>query len=187
MVSIKEKFRSESSYMGQPSEPQHPSTLRKRLSLGDLLSLTRHSNTATIMANAPTEPSAPEHNKPSIVDFLEHISQILCRDAHRSSSQPFDELPRDANKLEGIMNYHLGQLDRLRLELDLQNETIERLSRTLTPEDLEHTAQKLLARVRVARNSRNLLAPFMGFHLREIKRIIELRWKMSGKDELPTL
>lgn len=78
------------------------------------------------------------------------------------------------------MNYHLSQVDRLKLELAYHNETIELLSCTNPPEGMECVAKKLLERIQGAKDMRNLLAHSMTFHVSEVWRIFKLRHEIAG-------
>ncbi|EEP82425.1 predicted protein [Uncinocarpus reesii 1704] len=103
-------------------------------------------------------------------------------DVSALSSSPCDTLPYDHVKLDGLMNYHAGQLERIKREVIAQNETVEQLTYTLHDlrghGDLEHTSECLHARIQSLRNSRNRLAKFVMFHLRELERIDEVKQVM---------
>lgn len=104
------------------------------------------------------------------------------------SLNALDPLPDDQVKLEGIVNYHLSQVGRLKLEVDHYNSTIELLSCTTPPEGMECVARKLHERIRGVMDARKQLGEFMSFHVREIYRILKLKQEMTGNttDDYPT-
>ncbi|PGH12002.1 hypothetical protein AJ79_04511 [Helicocarpus griseus UAMH5409] len=179
MASIRESLRSVSSSSNPASKSRPTSALRKRLSL-DLLTLSPTSSIATTSSVT----SSPKNNtRPELVSYLEELTRNL---SGFPQTEP-DNLPQDLDELEGIINYHLSQLGQLRIEIAQHNETIDKLAVTSSPENLNDTAQKLHVRVQGARNARNLLSRFLKFHLLEIGRIVELKWKITGKKEFPEI
>ncbi|OJD13283.1 hypothetical protein AJ78_06243 [Emergomyces pasteurianus Ep9510] len=162
------KFRS----VSLPSTSQLPEPENfKRFSLGNR-SLFDLSRSRTI-----TTPAAASSIRPS--------AHFKGDETHASDPalSGIDRLPDDQVKLDGIVNYHLSQLDRLHLELAWHNEAIELLSRTNPPKDMRCLAEKLLERIRRAKDARNLLEPFMKFHVHEVWRILKLKQKVAGNDE----
>ncbi|OAX80663.1 hypothetical protein ACJ72_04997 [Emergomyces africanus] len=142
----------------------------KRFSLGTLslfdLSRSRPATTTAAVTNIRRS----THSK----GFETHSSD--------SALNASDSLPDDQVKLDGLVNYHLSQLDKLNLELARHNETIELLSRTNPPEDMGCVAEKLLERIRLAKDARNLLEPFMKFHVHEVWSILQLKQQVAGND-----
>lgn len=104
---------------------------------------------------------------------------------------PRDILPVDGMKLEGILNYHLSQLDRIKRELREHNTTIEQLDYTLadlaTHPEMQYTTERLVARIQGVRNARNLLAKFVVFHLQEIERIMLLKCSLKDSKKIPDM
>ncbi|KAK2790063.1 hypothetical protein FQN53_000719 [Emmonsiellopsis sp. PD_33] len=183
MSSLKDKFRSTSS--SNPSKPQMSTPLRRNCSAGDLLNRTPSSGS--------TNSTPSSKHKTNLMSFLEHFSR--SGGAPSSSPPPLtspgDVLPQDPGRLEGILNYHLSQLDRIKRELADHNETIEQLSYTLTDiqgqDDMRHSTEKLRSRIQGVRNARNLLARYVAFHLQEIERIVALKCTMAGTKEMPNI
>jgi hypothetical protein len=104
---------------------------------------------------------------------------------------PLDPLPRNNALLDGLANYHLGQLDRLKRELKHDNRHIDQLSVTYADlcrrGDMKGTADMLKHRIRLAMNSRNLLSRFVAFHLQELERILELKGELGLGKPVPNL
>ena len=104
---------------------------------------------------------------------------------------PRDPLPNDSTKLEGILNYHLSQLGRIKRELREHNTTIEQLAYTLADltahPEMQYTAGRLVARIQGVRNARNLLAKFVAFHLQEIERIMLLKRSFRDSKKIPNV
>lgn len=158
-------------------QPKPQPTPRRRISTSDLLS-------------SP----AIEELAPSTIIFeprkkKDHLDVPGSEDREGSESPslgPVDTLPDDQVKLDGILNYHLSQLDRIQREVKGHNATLEQLHYTLTDmkgqEGKKHTAERLYWRIQGVRNCRNLLAGFVVFHLQEIDRISDLKQSTGGSD-----
>jgi hypothetical protein len=111
--------------------------------------------------------------------------------ASNTGGLPIDHLPRNNALLDGLANYHLGQLDRLKRELKQHNRNIDHLSVTYSDlcrrGDMKGTADMLKHRIRGALNSRNLLSRFVAFHLQELERILELKGELGLGKPVPNL
>ncbi|KAI5296566.1 hypothetical protein KEM52_000014 [Ascosphaera acerosa] len=101
-----------------------------------------------------------------------------------------DALPNDAGPLDGLLNYHLGQLGRLKQEVATYNATIEQLDYTYRDmigyPTATHTAQMLWARIQAERAARDSLFSFAMFHVEEIERIVRHKACLAGAPELVT-
>lgn len=100
-----------------------------------------------------------------------------------------DPLPNDAGSLDGLLNYHLSQLGRIKNEVINYNTTIEQLEYTYC--DIMNTTSKitshmLWARIQAARLARDNLCSFAMFHVEEIDRIVQHKTTMMGSPEIMT-
>ncbi|KKZ60668.1 hypothetical protein EMCG_04652 [[Emmonsia] crescens] len=182
MPHSKWKFRSvSSSSSNQLDEPQNSNRLTKRFSPGNLstFDLSRSSSTTTAAAAAAATTTTTTTTTAANISASSH-SKGNGTHPSNPASNAVDLLPDDLTKLNGTVNYHLSQVDRLKLELAYHNETIELLSCTNPPEGMECVAKKLLERIQGAKDARNLLAHFMTFHVSEVWRIFKLKHEIAG-------
>ncbi|KAL1954265.1 hypothetical protein VTO42DRAFT_1451 [Malbranchea cinnamomea] len=104
---------------------------------------------------------------------------------------PKDPLPHDSSKLDGLVNYHLGQIERIKRELKHFNRTIDQLTLTYMNMaengEMPGTTYYLDERIKVAVNSRNLLSRFVAFHLQELERILILKLELGQGRPVPNL
>ncbi|WEW54993.1 hypothetical protein PRK78_000420 [Emydomyces testavorans] len=155
-----------------PSKEESPSPIDRRASSAD------HSSSVLNRDNTSMNSSR-------------RMSQYILKDvlsAAESESpslltSPRDILPNDSSQLEGLLNYHVGQLERIKREVDMHNETIGQLTYTYYDmrqhSHLVHAAGCLYARIQGLRNARNRLAKFVLFHLRELERIDEAKGSLE--------
>jgi hypothetical protein len=178
MNSLWEVFRPTSS-SSQTSKMRPPSLLHHRTSVA-----------GGFTVKPDTDGSWHSKHKFNPMSFLD----LFSTGATVSSAPPLsprDPLPGDSIKLEGILNYHLSQLDRIKRELREHNTTIEQLAYTLadlaTHPEMKYTAGRLVARIQGVRNARNLLAKFVAFHLQEIERIMSLKRSFEDSNKMPNM
>lgn len=95
-----------------------------------------------------------------------------------------DELPANPAKLDGFINYHLGELDRLRRELEYYTELLSQLSYTLGDisrrEGMQVSTQRMQKRMQDIMNFRTSLGKIVGYHRFELERVAELK-KLLGE------
>ncbi|KAK2746630.1 hypothetical protein FQN57_002974 [Myotisia sp. PD_48] len=190
-TSLIERLRSPSTYSLPSRNPIFPRTMdeqdfRRRVSTTDLMKV------PTIDEIAPTAVHITTGN-----GFSKAFLELPRREGSRSTpppqpstsstpSSPRDPLPEDNAELDGVLNYHLGQLDRIKREIVQYNTTLEQLNYTITDmvnhPAIQHAATQLHDRLQGVRNARNLLAKFVVFHLQEIDRISSVKISMGGRD-----
>ncbi|EAS32466.3 uncharacterized protein CIMG_03490 [Coccidioides immitis RS] len=167
-----------------PSRERLPSPVRRRASNANLL-------------GAPVnrdDSAGSRGSRRRTSQLLGEIFSAAELEAPGLLDSPRDDLPYDRLKLEGLVNYHVGQLERLKREIQGHNETIGQLACTLRSmrhkDHLVHAAGCLNARIQGVKNTRNRLAKFVMFHLQEMERIEEfgrpLGFRPGRFRELPT-
>ncbi|KAI1911633.1 hypothetical protein LOZ58_001042 [Ophidiomyces ophidiicola] len=146
---------------------------RRRVSSSDLVGTTLNGDDASTKSRQTS-------NQQSL-DAIVTAEEI---DPAALVSSKRDVLPRDRPNLEGLLNYHVAQVERIKREVDENNETIEQLMYTYYDMShhahLMHTTEHLHARIQGVRNSRNRLAKFVLFHLQEMERIGEMKQVLNG-------
>lgn len=119
----------------------------------------------------------------AIQDVLRDVLTSERESATRPTSTR-DPLPTDPTNLEGLQNFHIGQLERIKREVEFHNESIAQMEYTWNDavqySDLRNVAECLNARIQGLRNTRNRLAKFVLFHLHELDRIEEELDKLRG-------
>ncbi|KAI5289285.1 hypothetical protein KEM54_004123 [Ascosphaera aggregata] len=101
-----------------------------------------------------------------------------------------DSLPGDSTALDGLLNYHLSQLGRIKREVVGYNTTIEQLEYTYC-DMVQHTASSFTAkmlwsRIQAERTARNNLCSFAMFHVDEIERIVQHKASVACSPEIVT-
>ena len=90
-----------------------------------------------------------------------------------------DELPEDLARLDGFMNYHLGELDRIILELDYHNGVKARLQVTLGDisrrEGMNVSTNRINQRIADIDDFRSKLGSIVGYHRYELERVTDER------------
>lgn len=129
------------------------------------------------------EPSA--NSRPwSIQDVLRDVRTAAEREPPTPPTSTRDPLPTDFTKLEGLQNFHVGQLERIKREVEFHNDSIGQMEYTfndaLQHSELRNVAECLNARIQGLRNTRNRLAKFVLFHLHELERIEEEMNRLKG-------
>lgn len=179
------RLRTVSAYTPPPEAPE-PSTIRRRASASDLLSpvptcLNNNSGIETASINSRSRNSQFQ---------FKDVFSVKESDPPPAPPTVRDELPKDHLKLEGLLNYHIGQLERIKREVDDHNATVEQLSYTHADmqqhEYLTHAAECLYARIQGIKNARNLLAKFVAFHIQEVERIAEVKHALKQKKVSPS-
>ncbi|KAF3491446.1 uncharacterized protein GIQ15_00963 [Arthroderma uncinatum] len=168
---------------------RQPNELRRKISTSSLLKIPTTDEEAPLSVHFSTDngsktrlagPPPPREGS--------HSPTPAPRSPPSSPPSPRDELPRDFVALDGLLNYHLGQLDRIKREIKEHNTTLDQLSYTLsdmsTRPEVQYAAMYMNWRLQGVRNARNLLAKFVAFHLQEIDRVSALKQEMGGNDVL---
>lgn len=95
-----------------------------------------------------------------------------------------DELPTSPAKLDGVINFHLGELDRLKRELEYHTELLTQLSYTLG--DISRREWMQVSTLRMQKRMQDILAfrtslgKIVGYHRFELERVAELK-RMMGQ------
>ncbi|KAK2841605.1 hypothetical protein FQN49_006090 [Arthroderma sp. PD_2] len=168
--------------------PRQPDELRRKISTSALLNIPTTEEEAPISVHFSTDngsksclatPPRPREGS--------HSPTPPPR-SPASPPSPRDDLPRDFVALDGLLNYHLSQLDRIKREIRDHNTTLDQLAYTLadmsTRPEVQYAAMYMNWRLQGVRNARNLLAKFVAFHLQEIDRVSALKQDMGGNDVL---
>ncbi|KAM5439624.1 hypothetical protein MferCBS31731_004380 [Microsporum ferrugineum] len=167
-----------------PPPPRQPEELRRKISTSSLLRIPTTEEEAPISVHFSTD----DGSKPCVT-----TPPPRARDGSHSPTpscappSPRDELPKDFVALDGLLNYHLSQLDRIKKEIREHNTTLDQLAYTLanmSAPEVQCAAMYMNWRLQGVRNARNLLAKFVAFHLQEIDRISALKLEMGGNDVL---
>ncbi|KEF60867.1 uncharacterized protein A1O9_02429 [Exophiala aquamarina CBS 119918] len=138
---------------------------------------------------------SPESEKPqrtgsmgslkSLVSSLRKVSTSGSQKSDGPSKQLLpDELPHTREGLEARLNYHLGELDRLRKLVYQRNDEIKEISYRLqihqrTREEVPRSLQKLKELLDNVRQQRNSYAHFVDYHRGEIRRIGQRREELD--------
>lgn len=108
-----------------------------------------------------------------------------------SDQLPKDTLPHDSAALDGLVNFHLGQLERIKRELKHYNRTSDQLTVTYAGmcerSEMPGTTEQLKQRIQGVLNARNLLSRFVMFHLQELERILSLKTELGKGRTVPNL
>ncbi|KAG5203942.1 hypothetical protein GTR04_7329 [Trichophyton interdigitale] len=166
-------------------QPRQPEELRRKISTSSLLRIPTTDEEAPISVHFTSDDSS----KPCITTPPPRGREGSHSPTPSSAPpSPRDELPKDFVALDGLLNYHLSQLDRIKNEIKEHNTTLDQLSYTLanmsTRPEVQCAAMYMNWRFQGVRNARNLLAKFVAFHLQEIDRISALKLEMGGNDVL---
>ncbi|EFQ98278.1 hypothetical protein MGYG_01311 [Nannizzia gypsea CBS 118893] len=163
---------------------RQPEELRRKISTSSLLRIPTTDEEAPVSVHFSTDDGSKSY-----------VTTPPCgREGSHSPTpsnpppSPRDELPKDFVALDGLLNYHLSQLDRIKSEIKEHNTTLDQLGYTLanmsTRPEVQYAAMYMNWRLQGVRNARNLLAKFVAFHLQEIDRISALKLEMGGNDVL---
>ncbi|PGH23310.1 hypothetical protein AJ80_02562 [Polytolypa hystricis UAMH7299] len=137
---------------------------------------------------SPKNPSTTTEPK---LSFFESLSRFFFPPPPPPPPEPRDALPEDSSKLDGILNYHFSQLDKIMSEVHERNSQIERLSYTYNSirneAHMHVTSEKLRMRIQGVRNARNLLARHVAFHLGEIDRTACKKQSLGGLRDVPDI
>lgn len=121
----------------------------------------------------------------SLVSSLRKVSTAKSQKSDASQNQPLpDELPHTREGLEARLNYHLGELDRVRKLVHQRNEEIKETSYRLhthqrLKEEVPRALQKLKELLDNVRQQRNSYANFVDYHRGEIRRIGQRREELD--------
>jgi len=121
----------------------------------------------------------------SLVSSLRKVSTSGSQKSDGASKQlPPDELPHTREGLEARLNYHLGELDRLRKLVQQRNDEIKEMSYRLQihqrlREEVPRSLQKLKELLDNVRQQRNSYAHFVDHHRSEIRRIGQRREELD--------
>lgn len=103
---------------------------------------------------------------------------------HAFNEEDRDELPTNPAKLDGVINYHLGELDRLKRELEYHTELLTQLSYTLGDisrrEWMQVSTRRMQKRMHDILAFRTSLGKIVGYHRFELERVAELK-RMMGQ------
>lgn len=95
-----------------------------------------------------------------------------------------DELPTNPAKLDGVINFHLGELDRLKREIEYHTELLTQLSYTLGDisrrEGMQVSTRRMQKRMQDIFAFRTSLGKIVGYHRFELERVAELK-RMMGE------
>ena len=158
-----------------------------------------HSNMSSKEGGSGT--GEPERNNSmtsslkSMVSSLKKVKTSNSQNSETSQVSPLDDLsdlPGTREGLEGRLNYHLSELDRLRKYVRARNEEMKEEWNRLTSQ--EHRLERempgpykkgheMVSKIREARDN---FAPFVGYHQNEIRRIARKRKELDESQGLPS-
>ncbi|KAK2761235.1 hypothetical protein FQN54_001757 [Arachnomyces sp. PD_36] len=95
-----------------------------------------------------------------------------------------DEIPSDPARLDGFINYHLSELERLKREVEHHNVILTQLSYTLADvarrEGMEVSTQRMQKHMQDIVTFRTSLGKTIGYHRFELERVAEFKKSMGG-------
>lgn len=155
----------------------------------------RRTKTSSTDSGYPDSPMSPKNKEPrrigsigslkSLVSSLRKVSTSNSQKSDASPNQPLlDELPHSREGLEARLNYHLGELDRVRKLVLQRNEEIKETSYRLHThqrlrEEVPQALKKLKELLDSVRQQRNSYAHFVDYHRGEIRRIGKRREELD--------